>query len=230
MSAFWRSSATAYASDDSGGGCREPGALRFGAAPAARTTPGRSMMVRIATANDAAAIAEIYAPIVERTPISFEVEPPEAGEIARRIAATHPQWPWLVADDGEILGYAYAGPHRPRAAYRWSVDVSAYVAERARRTGVGRRLYGALLAVLTAQGYYNAYAGVTLPNEPSVGLHRALGFEPVGVYRNVGYKFGAWHDTAWFARALRPPSADVAEPLAFAAIADRFAALAQLTT
>jgi L-amino acid N-acyltransferase YncA len=187
-------------------------------------------VVRLATAIDAAEIAQIYAPIVERTAISFEVEPPEAGEIARRIGATQPQWPWLVADDGEILGYAYAGQHRPRAAYRWSVDVSVYVDERARRTGVGRRLYGALLAILTAQGYYNAFAGVTLPNEPSVALHRALGFEPVGVYRNVGYKLGAWHDTAWFARTLRAPSTDVAEPLAFAAIAHRFATLTQFTS
>jgi L-amino acid N-acyltransferase YncA len=181
--------------------------------------------LRIATAADAAEIAAIYAPIVERTTISFEVEPPGRAEIARRIATTQVQFPWLVAEAGGIAGYAYAGQHRARAAYRWSTDVSVYVAERARRGGVGRRLYAALFAVLAAQGYYNAFAGITLPNEASVGLHRAVGFEPVGVFRNVGFKFGSWHDTAWFGRALRQPSATVAEPLAFATIRDRFTAL-----
>jgi L-amino acid N-acyltransferase YncA len=185
---------------------------------------------RVATEDDAAEIAAIYAPIVERTSISFEVDPPGAAEIARRIAATQLQFPWLVADAGGILGYAYAGRHRERAAYRWSVDVSVYVAECARRGGVGRRLYEALFAILTAQGYYTAFAGITLPNDASAGLHRALGFEPVGVYRSVGYKFGSWHDTAWMQRPLRPPAADVAEPLAFAAVRDRFAALVDSRT
>jgi phosphinothricin acetyltransferase len=182
-------------------------------------------VLRIATARDAAEIAAIYAPIVEHSSVSFEAEAPDGAEIARRIAANEERWPWLVADDGGILGYAYAAPHRARAAYRWSADVSVYVAAGARRAGVGRRLYRALFVLLTAQGYYNAFAGVTLPNAPSVGLHQALGFEPVGVYRNVGYKLGAWHDVAWWQRSLRAPSADVAEPLAFAAIRDRFAAL-----
>jgi L-amino acid N-acyltransferase YncA len=147
---------------------------------------------------------------------------PDAAEIARRIAAGQEQWPWLVADDGAVLGYAYASQHRSRAAYRWSVDVSVYVAERARRAGVGRRLYQALFAVLTEQGFFNAFAGVTLPNEPSLGLHRAVGFEPVGVYRNVGYKLGSWHDTSWWQRTLRPPPDVVGEPVAFARIRDRF--------
>lgn len=181
-------------------------------------------VLRIATADDAAEIAAIYSPIVERTTISFEIDPPDRAEIARRIGATQAQYPWLVADAAGILGYAYAAQHRARAAYRWSVDVSVYVAERAHRSGIGRRLYEALFAMLGTQGYYNAFAGITLPNEASLGLHRALGFEPVGVYRNVGYKFGRWHDTAWLQRVLRPPSANVAEPLAFALIRERFAA------
>jgi L-amino acid N-acyltransferase YncA len=181
--------------------------------------------VRIATEDDAPEIAAIYAPIVERTPISFELEPPGEAEIARRIVTTLAQFPWLVAEAGGIIGYAYAGSHRARAAYRWSVDVSVYVAANARRTGAGRRLYQALFAILDAHGYFNAFAGVTLPNDASIGLHRALGFAPVGVYSNVGYKFGAWHDTAWLQRALRPPSASVAEPLAFGAIRERCTAI-----
>jgi L-amino acid N-acyltransferase YncA len=179
--------------------------------------------LRIASAHDAQEIAAIYAPIVEQTPISFEIEPPSGAEIARRIAATQEQqFPWLVLDDGSVLGYAYAGPHRVRAAYRWSVDVSVYVAARARRAGAGSRLYRALFAILIAQGFYNAFAGVTMPNEASVALHRGLGFEPVGVYRNVGYKLGAWHDVSWWQRPLRPPAAAAAEPLPFAVLRDRF--------
>jgi phosphinothricin acetyltransferase len=181
--------------------------------------------LRVALPGDAAGIAAIYAPLVAGTSISFEVEVPDAAEMARRILADAGRWPWLVADDGGIAGYAYAGAHRARAAYRWSVDVSVYVAERARRGGIGRRLYGALLGLLIEQGYYNAFAGVTLPNAPSVALHRAIGFDLVGVYFNAGYKFGAWHDVLWLQRELRPPSANVAEPLPLALLHDRVTAI-----
>ncbi len=144
--------------------------------------------VRLATPADAAAVAAIYAPVVRDTAISFEAEPPDAAEFVRRMEATLPARPWLVAEDGgRVVGYAYAGPHRARAAYGWSVEPSVYVDAGARGRGVGRALYGALLAVLRAQGFANAYAGVTLPNEASVGLHRAFGFEDVAVYRRVGY-------------------------------------------
>ena len=179
--------------------------------------------LRIASPRDAGGIAAIYAPIVERTSISFEVDVPTADEIARRVSATEAHWPWLVVDDGSILGYAYGSQHRIRAAYRWSVDVSVYVAEHARRGGVASRLYRALFAILIQQGFYAAFAGVTLPNEASLGLHRALGFEPVGIYRHVGYKHGSWHDVWWGQRQLLPPAAVVTEPLAFAAIRDRIA-------
>jgi L-amino acid N-acyltransferase YncA len=184
--------------------------------------------LRIATGTDAAAIAAIYAPIVAATTITFEVEPPSADEIGRRLRVAQERFPWLVADDGTVLGYAYTSEHRTRAAYRWSVDVSVYVAERARRNGVATRLYRALFALLAEQGLYNAFAGVTLPNDGSIALHRALGFEPVGVYRNVGHKLGGWRDVAWFGRPLRAAAADgaVAEPLPFAAIRDRVAAIA----
>jgi L-amino acid N-acyltransferase YncA len=133
-----------------------------------------------------------------------------------RIEALAGELPWLVAESGGILGYAYASPHRARAAYRWSVDVSAYVATRARRSGVGRLLYDALLRTLALQGYCNAFAGITLPNEASEKFHRACGFEPLGTYRRVGFKFGAWHDTIWMQRRLRSDAGPPSEPVRLA--------------
>jgi L-amino acid N-acyltransferase YncA len=163
------------------------------------------LSVRLATPGDAPAVAAIYAPIVRDTTISFELEPPDVDEFARRIATTLPAHPWLIAEEaGRVMGYAYAGPHRSRAAYRWSVEVSVYVDADARRRGVARELYTALFSVLRAQGFANAYAGVTLPNEPSLRLHRAFGFEEVGVYRRVGYKQGRWRDVWWGALDLAP--------------------------
>jgi L-amino acid N-acyltransferase YncA len=162
------------------------------------------MVIRLATGRDAEEIAAIYAPIVRGTIISFEVEPPTPDEMRRRVESTLERFPWLVCERrGRIVGYAYAGPHGSRAAYRWSVDVSAYVHGEERRTGVGRALYTSLFSLLILQGFYNAYAGVTLPNPASVGLHEAVGFTPVGVYRGVGYKFGAWHDVGWWELSLR---------------------------
>lgn len=159
------------------------------------------MTVRLATPADAAGVRAIYAPFVRDTHVSFEAEVPSVDEVARRIAATAPAHPWLVADDeGAVAGYAYASPHRSRAAYQWSVEVSIYVA--GPRRGLGRTLYGALLDVLRAQGFANAYAGIALPNAASVGFHEALGFEPVGVYRGVGFKAGAWRDVGWWSLRL----------------------------
>jgi phosphinothricin acetyltransferase len=170
-------------------------------------------LIRLAEEGDAPQIAAIYAPVVRDTIISFEAEPPSAEEIARRVRDTLVCWPWLVCErDGEVLGYAYAGAHRSRAAYQWSVDVSAYVREDARQRGVGRALYTSLIAALDLQGFYNAYAGIALPNNASVGLHEAVGFRLVGVYRGVGYKFGAWRDVGWWGRALREGAASEAGP------------------
>ena len=151
--------------------------------------------LRLATTKDADRISRIYAPIVRDTTISFEVDPPTAGEMEQRIEKTLARLPWLVLEnDGKISGYAYASTHRSRAAYAWSVDVSAYVEESYRGIGVGKTLYTALLEILTSQGFYNAYAGITLPNTSSIRLHESVGFRPVGTYQEVGYKLGAWHD------------------------------------
>ena len=160
--------------------------------------------IRLATEDDADQVRRIYAPFCgEGSPVSFEVEPPTLEEMGRRIARTLDRYPWLVCDEGgAVLGYVYAGPHSDRAAYRWSVNVSAYVAEGRRGSGIGRALYTSLFALLKLQGYVNAFAGATLPNPGSVGLHLAMGFEPIGVYREVGFKGGAWHDVAWWQLAL----------------------------
>jgi L-amino acid N-acyltransferase YncA len=170
---------------------------------------GSPSSIRLTTERDAEEIAAIYAPNVTDTIISFESEPPTADEMRLRIEGTLERYPWLVCERrGRVLGYAYAGAHGFRAAYRWSVDVSVYVHEEAHRTGVGRALYTSLFAVLDLQGFYNAYAGATLPNPASVGLHESLGFRSVGVYRGVGYKLGAWHDVGWWHLPLRERVAD----------------------
>lgn len=169
------------------------------------------MPIRDATEDDAAACAAIYEPYVTGTAISFELEPPSAAEMAARIAAARRTHAWLVLEeDGRVVAYAYAGPFRERAAYRWSCEVSVYVEAGRRRTGAGRALYEELLRRLAERGYRTALAGMTLPNEASVALHRAMGFEPVGTYRRVGFKHGRWHDVAWTQRMLggdEPPSA-----------------------
>jgi phosphinothricin acetyltransferase len=168
-------------------------------------------MVREATAADAAACAAIYAPYVTDTAVSFETEPPGPDEMAARIAAAHE---WLVLEDGgRVVGYAYAGRFAPRAAYRWACEVSVYLERGRHRTGGGRALYAALLPRLAARGFRVAVAGMTLPNDASVGLHRAMGFEPVGTYRRIGYKHGAWHDVAWTQRVLADGDEPPAEPM-----------------
>src|SRR5579863_6440583 len=167
------------------------------------------IQIRSATIADAAALLAIYRPFVEVSAVSFEVVAPTVEQFGARIAKAVDGWAWLVAErDGECIGYAYGSTHRERAAYRWSVEVSAYVQASHHRQGVGTALYRALFAILASKGFCNAYAGITLPNAASVALHRGLGFQSIGVFKAVGRKFGKWHDVAWLQRALRasPPS------------------------
>jgi L-amino acid N-acyltransferase YncA len=162
-----------------------------------------AVSIRGATAADAAAVQTIYAPIVEHTAISFEDVPPTAAEMAHRIADYSASHAFLVAErGGRLAGYAYGSPHRARAAYGRSVEVSAYVAEDARRTGVGRALYTELFVILKQKGFHAAFAGVALPNPGSIALHQAVGFTPIGVFHQVGFKFGTWHDVSWWERVL----------------------------
>lgn len=173
--------------------------------------------IRVATEGDAAACAAIYARYVTDTAITFEDEPPSTAEMARRIAAAADRHAWLVATaaDGDgagdggaggdrVVGYAYGAPFQSRPAYRWSCLSSVYLEWGRRRTGAGRALYTALLDRLAGRGYRTAVAGITLPNEASVGLHEAMGFERAGTYRRIGWKFDAWHDVAFLQRVLGP--------------------------
>ncbi|MGW9402883.1 N-acetyltransferase family protein [Arthrobacter sp. NPDC055585] len=154
--------------------------------------------IRNAAASDAAACAALYAPYVRDTAVSFETEPPAAEEMARRIAAAQIRHAWLVAEhDGVVAGYAYAGTWRSRAAYSRTAETSIYLARSATGSGLGSALYTALLERLAHRGFRSAVAGMTLPNPASEALHSALGFEPVGVFRRVGWKHGAWHDVSW---------------------------------
>ncbi len=176
--------------------------------------------IRLATPADAPAIQAIYAPIVRETAISFEVTEPSVEEMAGRIAKTLGRFPWLVwvaPDDTNtptVVGYAYASAHRDRAAYQWSVDLSAYVHADWRGRGIGKALYLALLPILRDLGYVNTYAGIALPNPASVALHEAIGMLPVGVYQHVGYKFGAWRDVGWWYGELQAPPDAPDAPLA----------------
>lgn len=155
--------------------------------------------IRVARPEDAETIQSIYAPIVLNTAISFEAAVPSVAEIRERIAITLQTYPYLVAvQEGQVVGYAYASQHRARAAYRWAVDVTVYVAEGQRRSGVGRQLYDVLLPALKRLGYRSAYAGIALPNEGSVGLHERLGFQHIGTFPQVGFKLEAWHDVGYW--------------------------------
>lgn len=180
-----------------------------------------SPAIRIATLDDAERVAEIYAPAVLERVTSFELIAPDAREMGVRLSRILAQYPWLVCElDGRVVGYAYASPHHERAAYRWSADVAVYVDGAVHRRGVGTSLYASLFEILALQNCRNVYAGITLPNAASEGMHSRAGFGHVGTYHHVGYKFGAWHDVAWFERAILPAVIDPPEPLPFPDIRD----------
>ncbi len=156
--------------------------------------------LRFVAPVDAAQIAAIYAPFCRETAVSFEAEALDEATMRERICAVADRYPWLVAvsERSEILGYAYATKHRERAAYRWSVDFTVYLAPSAKGRGIGTELYNALVAICRLLGYHRAFAGIALPNEASVRLHEKVGFRPIGVYHRVGYKLGKWHDVGWW--------------------------------
>jgi L-amino acid N-acyltransferase YncA len=173
-----------------------------------------SQIIRLATADDAPFIQAIYAPIVRETTISFETEPPDAAEIAARIAKVQQMYPWLVLEqDGIFAGYAYATRQRDRAAYQWNVEVSVYVDPAQQGKGVGWALYETLFNILRRQGFYNAYAIITLPNPASVAIHEKVGFRFLTQLPETGYKFGAWHATGWWALELQPKPANPPPPI-----------------
>ncbi len=155
--------------------------------------------IRLITEKDTSAVLEIYRPYVLNSVISFEYEVPSYQEYQERIHNVIAEYPWLVClYDDEIIGFAYAGKHRYRTAYQWSPECTVYLAPKVHRQGIARILYEALFSILRLQGYFNVFAGVALPNEKSIGFHKALGFEEIGIFKKVGYKHGNWHDTQWF--------------------------------
>ena len=159
--------------------------------------------IRAADPADAGEIARIYRPYVSDSVVSFELDPPAAEVMAERMAAAGDVYPWLVATGPQkLLGYAYGGLHRTRPAYRFSVEVSVYLDEAARGRGLGRRLMTALLDELSSRRFNVALAGTTLPNPASIALFTSLGFEEIGVFREVGFKFGAWRDVSWWQKRL----------------------------
>lgn len=169
--------------------------------------------VRDASERDAEACAVIYAPYVTGTAITFESDPPLPAEMAQRIATALRTHAWVVLENGSrVVGYAYGGAFKSRPAYRWSCEVSVYLERGRRRTGGGRALYEALFVRLAERGFRTAVAGMTLPNEASVGLHHAMGFEPVGTYRRIGWKHDTWHDVAWAQRTIATGQDPPAEP------------------
>lgn len=169
------------------------------------------MRLRLAAEQDAEGVCAIYAPVVRDTAISFEWEPPDAAEMARRIRSIGAEYPWIVAEEASgIVGYAYAYPWRARAAYRWVAETAIYVAPDARRRGVARAIYLELLTRMKRLGYRGAIGGIALPNPASIALHEALGFQHVADFPRAGFKFGRWHDIGFWRLELEPaPGAPV---------------------
>ena len=169
--------------------------------------------IRFISVDDADDCTEIYSPYVRDSAVSFEESPPTVNEFRERIRDKAESYPWLVCEhENDVIGFAYAGQHRSRDAYQWSVDSSVYVGEESQRAGVAKGLYNSLFKTLRLQGFYNVYAGTALPNPPSVKFHQAMGFEPVGIYRNVGHKNGEWHDVKWWHLTLQPHASDPVRP------------------
>lgn len=161
-------------------------------------------IIRRVTQRDAAQMLALYAPYVTDTTVSSEYVPPTLEEFCGRIETFTKLTPWLCCERGdEIVGYAYASPHRTRAGYQWSCETSIYTKKGFHRRGIASALYGALDELLTYQGYYSIYVGITCPNERSMSFHKSMGFEYMGVYRNSMYKFGEWRDVIWMGKSLR---------------------------
>ena len=175
--------------------------------------------IRLATTGDSAKVAAIYAPYCDGSAVSFEQAAPTAEEMGQRIAVAIARRPWIVLEDaGAVVGYAYAGLHNERWAYRWSVNTAIYISRTHQRRGAGRALYTTLFDVLRHLGYYKAVAGITMPNPASAGLHETMGFELVGVYRDIGYKLGQWRDVAWYEASIQPLPPEPQEPRAIGAL------------
>jgi L-amino acid N-acyltransferase YncA len=176
-------------------------------------------ILHIADPSDAAPILEIYGPYVLNTAFTFELDVPSVEMMTNRIEHYLEKWPWLIyLRDNMVVGYAYASPHRERAAYQWCVESSVYVRPDFQIGGLGTKLYNSLFAILKFQGFRNVYAGITLPNDRSVGFHKKLGFRNVGDYNCIGYKLGQWHTVSWWHYQLNNYENNPSPPLKFSEI------------
>lgn len=154
--------------------------------------------IRPARLADAQSILNIYKTYVLTSNITFETELPTLNAMERRIQEYSALGFLVFEQSGEVVGYAYASKHRERAAYQWCCEVSAYVEEQHHGQGIASNLYRELITILKDSGYVNAYAGITLPNLKSVRFHESMGFQPIGVYKDIGYKLGEWCDVGWW--------------------------------
>jgi len=159
--------------------------------------------IRPVEPRDVEAMQRLYAPYVASTATTFKIEIPSVADFAERVREVITSHPWWVFEaESRVVGYAYGSKHRARAAYQWTSEVSVYVSPEVQGRGVGRLLYRRLFDALADRGYRQALGGITLPNPASVALHESVGFEPVGIYRNIGFKFGRWHDVGWWQKPL----------------------------
>ncbi len=180
-----------------------------------------ALSIRPAHDNDAEPVAAIYCPYVRDTAVSFEIEPPSSSVMAQRIRDTTATHPWLVAElGGKVVGYSYASKHSQRAASLWMVDATIYIDQQTRRSGVGRKLYAALIATLYRQGFRSVLAEIVLPNPGSSRLHEVMGFKPIGIHKDIGFASGTWHDIAYWRLGLTEGAAPPSEPIPFSSQKD----------
>lgn len=191
----------------------------FHVTPILFTQMNSQFSIRLISENDAREVLDIYKPFVINTIISFEYEAPSVDEFLQRIQNNILEYPWLVCQHGnKIIGYAYASKHRQRKAYQWSCESTVYLAPEFQNKGIARILYKTLFSILKMQGYFNVYAGISLPNQKSVGFHQSFGFKKIGIYKKTGFKFGKWHDVAWFYFHLEKHIGNPPEPKTIQAV------------
>ncbi len=170
--------------------------------------------IRQATAEDSAEILKIYSRYITETAYTFEIEPPSLSDFTKRVAAIVDYHPYLLyVCDEKIVGFAYACTHRERLAYRFDVDVSIYLDMDYKGFGIGTKLYNMMFNILKAQGFYNVFSAITVPNLPSEALHKKFGFSEIGIFNNTGYKFGSWHGVRWLQKVLREYDATPAQTI-----------------
>jgi len=162
-----------------------------------------NFIIRLATVNDAEGLLAVYKPYVETTASTFEYDVPSVDEFRKRINAIIPEYPWLVCErEGVIVGYAYAHKHRERVAYQWSPESTIYLSKEMHGTGIARIMYEAVFEILKLQGFINVFASVLSTNINSNRFHKAMGFEEIGLFKNIGYKYEAWHSNYWYQLSL----------------------------